>query len=180
MGAAVLAAVAVWIALGVLRPGPAPHAVLTTARDLPAGHVLAAADLATAHVEDQLLPAEAARDPAAVVGRRLARPVSTREILTTRSLTATHALDATERAVHVPVADPGPLLVLRPGDRVDLVDGGKGTVVARNVLVLGVDDPGAEKGGHGLLVAVRESGLGALVPAMSANGAGVTPALRKQ
>ncbi|WP_083841808.1 SAF domain-containing protein [Mobilicoccus pelagius] len=178
LAAATCAFLATWLVVGLLLPEPPPHTVLTPVDDLPAGHVLAPADVTTVRVADQVRPAGALTDAAAVNGRRLARPVSAREILTGGALAHTSTLSPTERAVHVPVADPGALLTLRPGDHVDLVEAGAGRVVASSVRVLGVDDPAAEKSGHGLVVAVPQTAVTALVPAMSANGPGVTPTLR--
>lgn len=178
LGAAVLLGLAIWLAVDALSPAPPPDTAVTSVRDLPAGHTLTASDLTTAHVPAELLPGDAVRQPEPAAGRRLARAVGPREILTDRSLVVAREVSATQRAVHVPVPDPGALLFLRAGDRLDLVEGGRGRTVARDVRVLAVDDPAAEKGGHGLLLAVDEAHLSALIPAMTEAGPGLTPVLR--
>lgn len=176
--AGLCAFLATWLVVGLVVPDPPPHAVLTPTRDLPAGHALTAGDLTTIHVHDDALPPGALTENGPALGRRLARPVAAREILTSGTLTVTGGLGAAERAVHVPVADPGALLPLHTGDQVDLVEGGAGRVVVTAARVLSVDDPAAEKSGHGIVVAVPQESVARLVPAMGTNGPGVTPALR--
>lgn len=180
VGAALLVGLAAWLAIGLVRPDPPPHTVLTLASDLPAGHQLAASDVTQARVAGPLRPEHALERLDQVVGKRLARATTARSILTDDALSSARDLTPQERAVHVPVADPGALLSLRTGDRVDLVEAAGGRVVARSVRILVVDDPAADKGGHGLLVAAAAGEITALVPAMASGGAGVTPVLRTE
>lgn len=176
--AAVCAFLATWLLAGLLAPDPPPHVVLTPVRDLPAGHALVAGDLTPVRVTDDLRPADAPSDVTAAVGRRLARPVLAREILTASALTVVTALAANERAVHVPIADPGAVATLHIGDRVDLVEGAAGRVVAASARILSVDDITTDRGGHGIVIAVPYDRISGLVPAMGAEGPGVTPVLR--
>lgn len=174
---ALLVGLATWSAVAALSPAPPPHVVFTAAADLPAGHVLAESDVRQIRVAEDARPATTAGDATQIVGRRLARSVTAREIITSATFATDRELAPDERAVHVPVADPGALMVVRPGDRVDLAEAGSGAVVAPGVRVLTVDDPGSQESGHGLVVAVERRHLTALVPAMSSQGPGVTPAL---
>lgn len=180
IAAALLVGIAAWLVIGAVRPPPPPHTVLTVTADLPAGHQLTASDVTQARVADPLHPAGALERPDQAVGKRLARATPGRSILTADSLSSARDLTPQERALHVPVADPGAILSLRPGDRVDLVEGAGGRVVARSVRVLAVDDPTADKSGHGILVAAAAAEITSLVPAMAASGAGVTPVLRTE
>ena len=178
VGAGLCAFLATWLLVGLVVPDPPPHTVLTPVRALPAGHALSPDDVRTTRVHDDVFPPGALTGVDQAVGRRLARPVGVREILTSATLTVAGDLAAGDRAVHVPVADPGALLPLHTGDHVDLVEGGAGRVVVAAARVLSVDDPAAEKGGHGIVVAVPEGSVAQLVPAMGTNGPGVTPTLR--
>lgn len=176
IGAALL--VGVGVLLGLLAVMPRPAATMTVAaRALPAGHVLTPADLRTSGIAESDVP-EGAVALDAAPGRRLARPLTAREPVTESALNSSRALAATERAVHVPVADPGALLTVHAGDTVDLVEAGGGRVVAPGARVVSVDPFGDDAAGHGLVVAVPAGALTTLVPAMSASGPGVTPALR--
>lgn len=115
--------------LGNARPRPAPppfraHPVLVAARDLPAGHLLARADL-TVRSWPQVLPADAvlAALPAAV-GERLASPLRRGEPVTTTRLMSgdlTAGLPAGTVAVSLPLAAGSATGLVRAGDEVDLV-----------------------------------------------------------
>ncbi|PWD51953.1 hypothetical protein C8046_16170 [Serinibacter arcticus] len=72
---ALLVAVAAWSALGALRPAPPPSVDLVVATaDLPAGHLLADADVGTVSIPVSAAPAAALRLGADAVGHRLAHP----------------------------------------------------------------------------------------------------------
>lgn len=80
LAAALLLAGAAAIAVRSVLPAPGT-AVVTAGRDLPAGHVVAAADLATVLVPRAAVPA-GALDEQALVGARLASPVREGEPVT--------------------------------------------------------------------------------------------------
>jgi Flp pilus assembly protein CpaB len=140
--AAVCAAVAVLVGLRVgAGPPPPTVEVPVAARDLPAGSVVGAADIATAAFAPGTEPHGVPDDP---VGRVLAAPVVAGEPVTDvrlvgRGLAAAHP-DLTVMPVRLP--DAGVAGLLRPGDRIDLVaadpGSGEATPLAYDVLVLAV------------------------------------------
>lgn len=182
--AAACAAVAVLAVLQAVRPPPPEHVpVVVAAASLPGGRVLAPADLTVRGTEPDAAPANAVPDPAELVGRRLAAPVGPGEPVTElrlvgASLLADYAAELGSAAVVTPVrvTDAGPLVLLRPGDRVDVlaaplaggqsgpVASGPARVVVARAPVLAVeptapgseDDPlgagDADTDGTGLLV----------------------------
>lgn len=81
LGAALLLALAAALAVRSALPAPVGTAVVTAGRDLPAGHVVAAADLATVLVPRAAAPT-GALDEKALVGARLASPVREGEPVT--------------------------------------------------------------------------------------------------
>jgi len=169
---AALAGVAVLGCVAVARtPEGGPRStVVVAAQDLPAGHELRPADLVAQDRPSGFAPARPLRDPAAVAGRRLAGPVTAGEVLTAGRLVGRGVLDGRpgdERAVHVPVADPGALAMLRPGDTVDLL-APTGETVAAAVTVLAVAG-GSDAGAGGL--AGLGAGEGGLVAAVTADQA---------
>ena len=114
VAAALCLGVAGWLAVRLLAPPPPPHTVLVAVRDLPAGHTLLADDLTAVRVGDPLRPVDAVTDPQAVLGRSLAHPLSAAQVLTGSMLSVVSAFGAEERAVHVPITDPGALRALHP------------------------------------------------------------------
>ena len=170
--AAVLAGLAWWVALGILAPDPPPGmTVLVAAGPLPAGHVLGPQDLLRRTYSPDAVPRAAIRDDRSLVGRHLASPLDAGELLTTTRVGASALLAGQAsgtRAVHVPVADPGALARLGPGDRVDVVAVADGSVVVGAAVVLAIDDtsagPHAERA-RGLTLAVPESRVGPLTSA---------------
>ena len=166
--AAGLAAAAVATALPALAPAPAAAArVLSAAHDLPAGTTLTAADVApltlpVASVPDGALPVA---EP--VLGRQLAGAVRRGEALTDVRLVGPGLLAGLGGAggslVAVPVrlADPAAVLLLRPGDRVDVLAAGtspdapaSAAVVAAAAPVLAVPAPTADGEGGLVVLAV--------------------------
>ena len=135
-GAAVLGSVAV-----ARTPEGGPRvSVLVAARDLPAGHEVGPADVVAQSRPAGFAPSAPLREVGAVSGRRLAGPVGAGEVLTSGRLVGPGLLDGQSpgtRAVHVPVADPGALGMVQPGDTVDLV-APTGETVAAAVTVLAV------------------------------------------
>lgn len=152
-----------------LRPGPSPAVVapappgaevVVAARDLPAGTALAVPDLRTVAMPTAVVPAGAARQPGALLGRVIAGPVRRGEPVTDVRLVGpglTAGLDpGTAVAVPVRLSDPQAATLVRAGDRVDVLgspvdtrDGTPGVgadaveVAAgvRVLAVLGGDDP---------------------------------------
>lgn len=124
--AALLLAVAAGLTVRAVTAEPAPGtSVVVAARDLPAGHVLRAADL-----DSTRLPAEAVPDGLLsadeVSGRALAAPARRGETLTDARLAGTGQLVAAPPdtvAVPVPVSDPSTLAVVRAGDAVRVLGG---------------------------------------------------------
>src|ERR1700712_584737 len=82
--AGLCAVLAVSSALGARRGAAARAAtpVVVAVRALPAGHVVAAADVAVGHWPARVRPGTARADPDDVIGRRLAGPVAAREPVT--------------------------------------------------------------------------------------------------
>lgn len=139
--------------------------VLVTARDIPAGAVLAAADVRTALLPARAVPDGAMRTAAAVIGRALSGPQRRGVPLTDVALLGPEQAElsggAGTVAVPIRVNQPGIAVLARPGVRVDVVavdEAGQTTVVAYGAPVLAVEaDPdGAEHGGTTLVVAVSE------------------------
>lgn len=146
--AAACAAVAVAAGLQVVRPAPAPTSPLVVAaRGLTGGRLLTAGDLAVRASAADAVPDGAYTDPSALVGRRLAAPLGTGEAVTGRrlvgpTLLADYARELGAGAVVTPVrlSDPGPLVLLHPGDRVDVLAvpaGGTGTDAAVGATAVG-------------------------------------------
>jgi Flp pilus assembly protein CpaB len=146
--AALLVAVATLVGLrAVAAPAPATVPVPVAARDLAAGEVLAADDVATAAFAPGTEPSRVVTD---AVGRVLAAPVSAGEPLTPARLVGPGlvAADPGLTALPVRLPDPGVVGLLRVGDRVDLLatdpEAGTAEVLAVDVPVLAIpvaDDP---------------------------------------
>lgn len=152
--AALLAGAAVVIGLTALRPPPEPTtSVVVAAHDVAAGERLTADDLEVQHWPEDVAPSG---QPSAgdLSGRRVLGPVSSGEALTATRLVSrdTTTASAHEVTMGLPLVDPALAEVLRPQDRVDVLDA-EGTVVVRAATVLDV------------LVATEEgSGLGSAGP----------------
>jgi pilus assembly protein CpaB len=147
VAAVLLAALALVLAL---RPDPdaatpPEHDVPVTvaATDLPAGAVLTGADLSTAGFPRALVPAGAAADPSALVGRVLAAGARRGEPVTDVRLVGTGLtalLPEGQVAAPVRPADLAVAALVRTGDRVDVLatppEAATAEVVAANALVL--------------------------------------------
>lgn len=184
--ASVAVGLATWLVVGAALPAaPAGVPVLVAARDLAAGATLEAADVRLRPVDPGLAAAGGLADPAQVAGQRLASPLVTGEAVTATRLVSAGMigrLAADHRAVHVPLADAGLASLVRAGDRVDVIRAADGARVAADLVVLSVDaadagtigggrwDLGAAANGSGVVLAVPERAVGALVQA--AVGAG--------
>lgn len=106
------------------------RAVVVAARDMPAGHVLAAADLARRDMPAGFLPGATLELPQRdeALGRRLLTPLAAGDALVQGALEPRHTpslaqrLDRGNRAVTVPVDQVSSQAgLVRPGDRVDLM-----------------------------------------------------------
>ena len=160
--AAACAAVAATAGLQVLRPAAPPTSpVVVAATGLAGGRLLTAADLAVRAAAPDSVPDGAYADLQSLVGRRLAAPLGTGEVVTGRRLVGPTLLaDFTGElgpgAVETPVriTDPGPLVLLRPGDRVDVIAVPAGTASG------GPDTDSADAGGAGAGGATTVAGAG--------------------
>jgi Flp pilus assembly protein CpaB len=146
--AALVAGVAALAAMRAVAPPPPPTVAVTVAsRDLEAGAVLVASDVATRRFPVGTAPAGLA--PRAV-GRVLAAPVSEGEPLTAVRFVGPDLAgsQAGDTVLPVRLSDAGVASLLRPGDEVDLMatDPADGTtrVLAHGVTVLAVPDEAAE------------------------------------
>jgi Flp pilus assembly protein CpaB len=122
--AAVATAVAVAAGLQAATAPPAPtRAVLTAARDLPAGAVLTRGDLTRAAFTPRSVPTGVLTSARAAVGRTIAAPLRAGEPITDVRLVTGTLLDGYPGLVAAPVriGDPGAVGLLRVGDRVDVV-----------------------------------------------------------
>jgi Flp pilus assembly protein CpaB len=158
------------MAMSAFLPQAAPRGVpvVVVARDLVAGHVLTADDLAVADWPVDLSPAGAVADPATLVGRALGAGMSRGEPLTPARVRGPGLLTGAQDrlvAAHVRLADPAMAAMATSGDHVDLISPA-GKIVAADVVVLAVDSlsagggawsttPGSEAPG-GVIVAVAD------------------------
>ena len=139
---------AVLAGLQATSPAPPPTVtVLTAARDLPAGTVLRAEDLAAVELRPDTAP-DGRPARASAVGRTLAAPLRRGEPVTDVRLVGPSLLRGYPGLVAVPVRipDPATVALLRVGDRVDLMvtetDGSAARLLAGDVPVLALpDDP---------------------------------------
>jgi Flp pilus assembly protein CpaB len=152
--AALLTALAVAVGLHAATAPPPPDVpVLVAARDLPAGAVVADADLRHVGFAPGSVPTGLADDPA---GRTLAGPLRAGEPLTDVRLVGPALTDGYPGLVAVPVRlpDAGMAGLLRAGDRIDLVSADpqarSAETVAADVPVLALPDTPTEAGATGL------------------------------
>lgn len=144
LAAACLAGALVVVVREVRPPPPRTVAVVVAARTVPAGSVLATADVVVAEVPER------ARQPGALVavgeavGRRLGSGLLPGEALTASRLVPRGPMDGLPRgrvALHVLVADPAAVALLAPGLVVTAYPAVGGEPLARSVEVLSVDPP---------------------------------------
>lgn len=122
--AAVAAAVAVALGLQATSPRAAPTATVVAAtRDLPAGSLVTAGDVAVRSLPPEAVPAGAVVSAAALLGRTTAGPVREGEVMTDVRVVSGTILDGYPGRVAAPVriADAGAVALLRVGDTVDVV-----------------------------------------------------------
>lgn len=152
--AAALTAAAVAAGLqATAAPPPARVAVPVAAHDLPAGTVLAAGDLRTAHFAPGSVPEGVASDAR---GRTLAAPLRAGEPVTDVRLVGPALTDGYPGLAAVPVRLPDAEMagLLRVGDRINLVaadpQGSGAEVVAAGVPVLSIPEAASDTGSSGL------------------------------
>lgn len=116
----ILIAALVFIFALVLMQPEDTVALVAAAADLPAGHVLQAADLQVLELPKSLAPAGAFSDPNALVGQRLRMVRTAGDLIYPVHLGGeTIVLKADERAIAIHVTDSGGLAgLLKPGDLV--------------------------------------------------------------
>jgi Flp pilus assembly protein CpaB len=129
--AAALLLVAVVVALhpdppsAALGAQPAGMTVVAAARDLPAGTILAVADLRTISLPPGVVPTGTAQQVRTLLGRTVAGPVRRGEVVTDARLVGpelTAGLGPQESAAApVRLADAEAAAIVRPGDRVDVL-----------------------------------------------------------
>lgn len=186
LAAAVLAGVACWLALGpyAARGGPPTSPAVVATADLPLGHVLRPDDLRVRAIPQEAVPAAALREVGPALGRPLTAAVGEGETVTaTRVRSGGPPLPPGQRALHVPLADPGAAARLAAGDHVDLVAVADGALVVADAVVVDIDRAttggfGASEAGRGLTVAVPADKVGALTAAALGARGGVHVAAR--
>ena len=185
--AALLAAWAVYLALGIVRPDDPPtRSTVVSVHDLAVGSVVQAGDIALKPWPANGIPPGALADPAIVVGRVAAVAMPSGTPVTTTSVVSPEALSRQMTAsgsdgVAIPVrlSDATVASLLAPGDRVDVWSSREGSVpavavrVAASAVVLAVPHPTsggllASSGASALVVlAVPPSAVPALAYATS-------------
>ncbi|SDO39485.1 Flp pilus assembly protein CpaB [Klenkia soli] len=152
--------------------------VVVAAADLPAGALLAEADLTTAELPPAVVPDGSAADPGLLVGGVLASPLRRGEPVTDARLVGPglwSQVPVGQVAAPVRLADLAVAALLRSGDRVDVLATADGTgteVVAADALVLAV--PSAETGAGLLVLAVATDTAARLATATSTSTLTVT------
>ncbi len=142
---AVLAATAVLLVVLELRPPPeALTAALVAARDVPAGAVLAEADLRVDHVPRAAVQPGGLTSVSDAVHRRVGAALARGESVTASRLVPRGALDelpAGRVALHVVSADPAAVDLLAPGLAARVYPAAGGPALAVGARVLAADPP---------------------------------------
>ncbi|MFC8040815.1 RcpC/CpaB family pilus assembly protein [Paenarthrobacter sp. NPDC057355] len=122
---ALLLCLAAGLAVQQLTPASAAHvSVLVAARDLPAGASLKESDFTPMDVAPELAVPAQVKNPAGLVGRQLASPLSKGQIPTDSDLLGPGLLTGTpagSAAVPLRMADPSSIQLLSPGQLVNVV-----------------------------------------------------------
>ena len=143
---AVLAAAAVLLVVVELRPPAEPlTAALVAARDVPAGAVLAEADLRVDHVPRGAVQPGAVTSVSDAVRRRVGAALVRGEGVTASRLVPRGALDGLPPgrvALHVVSADPAAVDLLAPGLVARVYPAAGGPALAVGATVLAADPPG--------------------------------------
>ena len=153
-------------------PRPATVAVVTAARTLPGGAVLAAADLGLTELPPDAVPEGSWTDPAEAVGKVLAGPVPTGQVLTRTALLRYRAAGGRVVAP-LRLADARVSALVEAGDAVDVLAAdqqtGKSAVVAANVRVVSaVAGEDADPGAGGLVLVEVDSEIANALAAAAA------------
>lgn len=152
--AALLASAAVLVGLSAFttaREQPPGLSTLVAARDLPAGHTMAAGDLLVTTRPSSQRPGTALAAYDDVLGRVTAGPVTARDVMTPERLVGADLLAGQPSghvAVTLPVL-PAATTGVGRGSRVDVYATGTGHRVASDVLVLGTSGKQSSTGGLG-------------------------------
>jgi Flp pilus assembly protein CpaB len=159
-----LVLVSLLCALESLSPAAPPTApVLVAAADLPAGRALTSADLRVAQWPRSERPSGNLAEPAQARGGVLAAPVRRGEPLTDLRLVGPRLIGTLGPgvvAVPVRLADAATAVLVRPGDRIDLLaspvdrGGGRASVLAEGLQVLTVPASADASGADGALLVV--------------------------
>ncbi|CAN5283090.1 SAF domain-containing protein [soil metagenome] len=168
--AAICVGLAVFSAMSALQPSIAGVAIVTAARDVPSGHVLAEGDLRTVEIISDVVPDGAERDIADITGRSVAAPLRKGEVVTDARLLGSSLLrgyPAGSVLVPVRIEDPATLTGMGVGDRVNViaVDPGEGLaaeIVARDLPIVAIPEVSPDDRGDGVvvhLVAPEESAV---------------------
>jgi hypothetical protein len=161
--AAVLAAGAVLVVVGVLRPpAPATTRVVVAARAVPAGTTLRPDDVRTTHEPVAAAPPGALTAADEALGRVVATGLLAGEPLSVTRLVPHRPDEPGTVAAHLLVADERSLDLTPPGSHVTLYPATGGAAVASAALVLTVDPPaGGEAGVTGPLAGAASAPGGA-------------------
>lgn len=174
--AAVCAGVAVWIAVGAMRPDPPPtQVVVVAAGEIPLGTVLDPGSISAAAVPSDAVPAGALTSVEEALGRRTVGAVRPGEVITDARIASSSPPDEQFGVMFVPVADSAVVTAVRPGDRIDLL-AADGTRVVASALVTGV---APEASPPGLFVAVDAGPAAALAQQVHPMAPGVTVVIRE-
>ncbi|MFT4293886.1 MAG: SAF domain-containing protein [Micropruina sp.] len=146
--AAVLAALAVWTALGVLRPPDPPSvSVLVAERALVGGRTVAAGDVAVRRLPASALPTDYLNDPDQALGRPLTVSIPAGTVLLPTSVVTKNALAAPGLAILPVTLTPTAAALVEVGDRIDLLAsdaGGDPALVASAARVVAVLASGSD------------------------------------
>lgn len=143
-GAVLLLITAAVLAVGKPKPADPGVSVLAMSRDLPAGAVLAAADLRSIQLTNA--PDGAVSIPAAAIGRTLSAGVRRGEVITDARVVPVTGPDPGPGRVAVPIqlADAATTTLLHPGAHVTVLavqEGGPPKKLTADAIVLAVPDP---------------------------------------
>ncbi|WP_354184640.1 RcpC/CpaB family pilus assembly protein [Arthrobacter sp. UYCu712] len=186
---ALLLCVAAGIAVQQLTPAPDDTvSALAAVRDLPAGKILDAGDVAVLNIPDGLLPDGSFSHPSAIQGKQLAAALRQGQLLSDSQLLGPGLLAGSppgSSAVPLRMADPASIQLLSPGQLVNVViSGGNGfdqpatsEVLAAAVPVLWTSAQGGKAGQwlatgepDGLMVVAADAGQSRRLAGASTQG----------
>lgn len=148
--AAVAAAIAVGATIMAVRPAPtATVEVWVAATDLPSGLTLTDQHLRRAEWPPDTVPSQTVTDPAELIGRTVAAPITAGSALTEVSVVSSRITADGGVLVPVTVSDSTVLAILQVGDRIDLlVNGPEGPMLlASQARVAALPHEGSSSGG---------------------------------